>query len=69
MISWEYLLVSLADAEQLEPEAGDSTEFTSLNEKGVKGWEAVGITTLGHGESAVLMKRPLPEGRKSGGRL
>lgn len=69
MTSWEYLLVSLAAFDRPQPDQGSSAAVALLNEEGLRGWEAIGLTTLEHGECAVLMKRQLPQARASGGRI
>ena len=70
MTKWEYLLVSLPAFEAPRAEQGDSPAVTMLDREGDLGWEAVGLSTLGDGSSAVLMKRPrVSVGLTSGGRL
>ncbi len=59
MTTWEYLIVSTATPESI----------ALLNEHGKQGWEAVGLAGAGHGEGALLLKRPLPQARASGGRM
>ena len=36
---------------------GESAAVATLNAEGAKGWEAVGMTALGDGTFAVLLKR------------
>ena len=40
---------------------GASAAVHALNEEGQRGWEAVGMTPLGDGQIAVLLKRPRQE--------
>jgi hypothetical protein len=59
--SWEYLVVSLQEADGLK--AGDPYSPESLNELGAQGWEAVGLLSLKQGDliasPVALLKRPL----------
>lgn len=57
MVVWEYRIVALPTfgAPALSP--GVSASVAALNEEGRQGWEAVGMTALGDGTVAVLMKR------------
>jgi hypothetical protein len=57
MSTWEYLLVSLPTFEPAKAAQGDSAAVAMLNREGAKGWEAVGMTALGDGNFAVLLKR------------
>jgi hypothetical protein len=58
MTTWEYLIVSLPEFEAAKTAQGKSASVTLLNREGEDGWEAVGMTTLGDGSVAVLLKRP-----------
>jgi hypothetical protein len=55
--AWEYLIVALPDFKAATPMTGQSDSVTMLNNEGDRGWEAVGMTALGDGRVAVLMKR------------
>jgi hypothetical protein len=59
MDTWEYLIVSLPAFEPAKASQGDSAAVAMLNREGSKGWEAVGMTPLGDGRFAVLLKRPV----------
>lgn len=59
MTPWEYLILPVDAPESV----------TVLNDHGKLGWEAVGLTDRPGVNSAVLMKRPLPQTRVSGGRM
>lgn len=59
MTSWEYLIIPV----------GAPGSETSLNDHGRIGWEAVGLTERSGAGCAVLLKRPLPQVRASGGRV
>ena len=69
MNNWEYLIVSLPKFESLQHDQGESTAVSLLNQEGKVGWEAVGLTPMANGASAVLLKRALPQSRASGGRM
>lgn len=69
MTNWEYRLMSLASFDGPTPDDPDSDAVALLNGEGRQGWEAIGLTTVAHGECAVLMKRPLPQSRAPGARL
>jgi hypothetical protein len=56
--SWEYLIVSLPQFEPAKAAQGHSAAVAMLDREGSKGWEAVGMTALGDGTFAVLLKRP-----------
>ena len=58
-MSWEYLIVCLPTFEGAKASQGDSVAVAMLNGEGSKGWEAVGMTPLGDGRFAVLLKRPV----------
>ena len=55
---WEYLIVALPEFEPPTTAPGASASVRMLNEEGAAGWEAVGMTALGSGSVAVLLKRP-----------
>ena len=57
MTSWEYLIVELPAFKAATATRGQSDAVTVLNREGDNGWEAVGMTALGDGQVAVLMKR------------
>ncbi len=61
MTTWEYLIVNLPGFEPPTHAPGASAAVHALNEEGERGWEAVGLTPLGDGRIAVLLKRPSPE--------
>jgi hypothetical protein len=65
MTTWEYLFVSLPEFETAKAAQGESASVARLNREGGVGWEAVGMTALGDGSFAVLLKRPVGSG--SGG--
>ena len=56
--TWEYRIVSLPAFEPARPTPGESASVDMLNREGADGWEAVGMTVLGNGNVAVLLKRP-----------
>ena len=60
MDTWEYLIVSLPEFEPAKAAQGNSAAVKMLNREGDKGWEAVGMTALGDGSFAVLLKRSDP---------
>jgi hypothetical protein len=55
---WEYLIVALPHLEEATNVPGASAAVQRLNDVGQRGWEAVGMTTLGDDRVAVLCKRP-----------
>ena len=57
MNSWEYLIVALPEFKAATAAQGESDSVVALNHEGADGWEAVGMTALGDGHVAVLMKR------------
>jgi hypothetical protein len=59
MSTWEYLIVSLPLFEPARAAQGESVAVATLNGEGAKGWEAVGMTAIGDGSFAVLLKRPV----------
>ena len=67
MTTWEYLIVSLPEFETAKAAPGGSASVTMLNREGADGWEAVGMTALGDGSVAVLLKRPIGSGAVLGG--
>lgn len=61
MTTWEYLIVALPSFEAPTHAPGASASVQVLNEEGGRGWEAVGMTPLAAGGTAVLLKRPRGE--------
>jgi hypothetical protein len=59
MSTWEYLIVCLPAFEPAKASQGGSAAVAMLDHEGSKGWEAVGMTALGDGRFAVLLKRPV----------
>lgn len=57
MSTWEYLIVALPAFKPATAAPGQSDSVTALNREGADGWEAVGMTALGGGQVAVLLKR------------
>ena len=57
MSTWEYLIVALPDFKAATSTQGESESVAMLDREGAMGWEAVGMTALGDGHVAVLMKR------------
>ena len=57
MRTWEYLIVALPIFKAATATQGQSDSVVALNHEGADGWEAVGMTALGDGHVAVLMKR------------
>ncbi len=55
--TWEYLIVALPAFKEATPIQGQSDSVAVLNAEGSEGWEAVGMTALGNGHVAVLLKR------------
>ena len=55
--TWEYLIVALPAFKAATATQGQSDSVVALNREGADGWEAVGMTALGDGHVAVLMKR------------
>ena len=58
LVAWEYLIVALPAFDAPSQAPGVSASVLALNGEGAQGWEAVGMTALGDGHVAVLMKRP-----------
>lgn len=58
MTAWEYLIVALPSFHEPTSAPGGSASVAMLNNEGAAGWEAVGMTALGGGSVAVLLKRP-----------
>ncbi|HWL44960.1 MAG TPA: hypothetical protein VNQ73_18600 [Ilumatobacter sp.] len=56
MTAWEYLIVALP-AFAARADQGHSAAVDTLNREGAAGWEAVGMSTLADGSTAVLLKR------------
>jgi len=59
MTTWEYLIVALPEFKTAASTQGQSDSVVALNQEGGDGWEAVGMTALGDGHVAVLMKREI----------
>lgn len=57
MTTWEYLIVALPEFGPATIAKGESDAVIALDREGRNGWEAVGMTALGDGRVAVLMKR------------
>ena len=57
MSTWEYLILALPAFKAAAAMQGQSDSVAVLNAEGSEGWEAVGMTALGTGEVAVLLKR------------
>ena len=57
MSTWEYLILALPAFKEATPIQGQSDSVAVLNAEGSEGWEAVGMTALGTGDVAVLLKR------------
>jgi hypothetical protein len=57
--SWEYLIVALPELHSAALHKGESVAVAALNREGELGWEAFGVTPLGGGGLAILLKRPL----------
>jgi hypothetical protein len=57
MTRWEYLIVALPEFKTASTFQGQSASVVMLNREGEAGWEAVGMTALGAGDVAILMKR------------
>jgi hypothetical protein len=55
--SWEYLILALPAFKTATAIQGQSDSVAVLNTEGSEGWEAVGMTALGNGQVAVLLKR------------
>ncbi len=59
MRQWEYTIVALPAFEAPTSSRATSAPVRMLNDEGVNGWEAVGMTVLENGSVAVLLKRPI----------
>jgi len=59
MSAWEYVIVALPEFKAAATVQGRSESVVVLNREGEVGWEAVGMTAMGDGHVAVLMKRPV----------
>ena len=57
MKTWEYLILALPAFKAATAIQGQSDSVDVLNAEGGEGWEAVGMTALGNGHVAVLLKR------------
>ena len=57
MSNWEYLILALPAFKAAMSMQGQSDSVSVLNAEGSQGWEAVGMTALGDGHVAVLLKR------------
>src|SRR4029453_5554528 len=57
MSACEYLSGALPAFKAATVTEGQSVSVVALNHEGADGWEAVGMTALGDGHVAVLMKR------------
>ena len=57
MSTWEYLILALPAFKAATAIQGQSDSVAVLNMEGSQGWEAVGMTALGDGHVAVLLKR------------
>ena len=57
MSRWEYVIVALPEFQPPTNVPGASAAVEALNQEGRMGWEAVGMTLLGCGHVAVLLKR------------
>jgi hypothetical protein len=57
MVTWEYLIIALPQLQAPTAMPAQSAAVAALNREGDHGWEAVGMTALGDGSVAVLMKR------------
>jgi len=55
---WEYLIVALPAFPPASQAPGASDAVRHLNTEGDQGWEAIGLTPLPDGTTAVLFKRP-----------
>jgi hypothetical protein len=58
VVRWEYLIVSLPAFPPASQTPGTSDAVRQLNDEGDRGWEAVTLTPLADGTTAVLFKRP-----------
>ena len=68
MTAWEYLILSLPEFRPPTAAPGASDSVAMLNREGAAGWEAVGMTSLGNGTVAVLVKRPVKVAASNGQR-
>lgn len=67
MTRWEYLIVALPSFEAPTASRQSSMAVRALNDEGAHGWEAVGMTLLHDGSTAVLLKRPAASGNPDTG--
>ena len=65
MNRWEYLVVALPPFRDAHVEQGASPAVDILNSEGQQGWEAIGVTALDDGRTAVLMKRRVRHRRRA----
>ncbi len=61
MRRWEYLIVALPQFEAPTNSPHPSLALQALNDEGLRGWEAVGMTVLADESVAVLLKRLLAQ--------
>ena len=57
MTQWEYTIVALPTFEAPTSSRATSAPVRMLNDEGLNGWEAVGMTVLENRSVAVLLKR------------
>ena len=57
-VRWEYLIVALPAFPPASQTPGASDAVRQLNDEGDRGWEAVTLSPLADGTTAVLFKRP-----------
>lgn len=58
LVRWEYMIVALPAFPPARQTPGTSDAIRQLNDEGERGWEAVTLTPLPDGTTAVLLKRP-----------
>jgi len=58
-MQWEYTIVALPPFEPPTSSRATSAPVRMLNDEGLNGWEAVGMTVLENLSVAVLLKRPI----------
>lgn len=58
MTQWEYRIVALPGFDAPSASPNPSPAVLTLNDEGSQGWEGIGMTLLGDGGVAVLLKRP-----------
>lgn len=59
MTAWEYTIVALPPFEAPTSSRATSAPVRMLNDEGVNGWEAIGMTVLEDRSVAVLLKRAM----------